>query len=99
MSMSVVIVGGNECMAGQYESICREHGCKAKVYTKQSGSLKKKVGTPDLLILFISTVSHKMVEMALREAKRCNTPVARCHSSSASVLKGLLEERVLEAAP
>ena len=97
--MSVVIVGGNECMAGQYESICREHGCKAKVYTKQSGSLKKKVGTPDLLILFISTVSHKMVEMALREAKRCNTPVARCHSSSASALKGLLEERVLEAVP
>jgi len=86
-------------MAGQYESICREHGCKAKVYTKQSGSLKKKVGTPDLLILFISTVSHKMVEMALREAKRCNTPVARCHSSSASALKGLLEERVLEAVP
>ena len=97
--MSVVIVGGNECMAGKYESICREHGCKAKVYTKQSGSLKKKVGTPDLLILFISTVSHKMVEMALREAKRCNTPVARCHSSSASALKGLLEERVLEAVP
>lgn len=58
--MSVVIVGGNECMAGQYESICREHGCKAKVFTKENGSLRKKVGTPDLLILFISTVSHKM---------------------------------------
>ena len=58
--MSVVILGGNECMAGQYESICREHGCKAKVFTKENGSLRKKVGTPDLLILFISTVSHKM---------------------------------------
>ena len=44
--MSVVIVGGNECMAGQYESICREHGCKAKVFTKENGSLRKKVGTP-----------------------------------------------------
>ena len=57
--MSVVIVGGNERMAGQYEDICRQHGCKAKVFTKESGSLKRKLGSPDLLILFISTVSHK----------------------------------------
>ena len=47
--------------------------------------------TKDLVILFTATVSHKMVEMALREAKRCNAPVARCHSSSASALKSLLE--------
>ena len=30
--MSVVIVGGNERMAGQYEDICRQHGCKAGFY-------------------------------------------------------------------
>ena len=54
--MSVVIVGGNERMAAQYETICKEHGCKAKVFTKENGSLKKKMGCPDLLILFISTV-------------------------------------------
>ena len=59
--MSVVIVGGNERMAAQYEGICKEHGCKAKVFTKENGSLKRKLGSPDLLILFISTVSHKMV--------------------------------------
>ena len=92
MSMSVVIVGGNECMAGQYESICREHGCKAKVYTKQSGSLKKKVGTPDLLILFISTVSHKMVISVTQEAKKNQIPVARIHTSSATALRAALSE-------
>ncbi|MFR5782249.1 MAG: DUF2325 domain-containing protein [Oscillospiraceae bacterium] len=85
--MSVVIVGGNECMAGQYESICREHGCKAKVYTKQSGSLKKKVGTPDLLILFISTVSHKMALSVIQEARRNSVPVARVHTSSSTALR------------
>ena len=41
--MSVVIVGGNERMEAQYESICREHGCKAKIFTKENGSLRKKL--------------------------------------------------------
>ena len=90
--MSVVIVGGNERMAGQYEDICRQHGCKAKVYTKQSGSLKKKVGTPDLLILFISTVSHKMVISVTQEAKKNQIPVARIHTSSATALRAALSE-------
>ena len=43
--MSVVIVGGNERMAAQYEGICKEHGCKAKVFTKENGSLKRKLGS------------------------------------------------------
>lgn len=42
--MSVVIVGGNEGMAGQYEKICRKYGYKARVYTKENGALKKKLG-------------------------------------------------------
>ena len=52
--MSVVIIGGNERMVTQYENICKEHGCKAKVFAKENGSLKKKIGCPDFLILFIS---------------------------------------------
>ena len=32
--MSVVIIGGNECMVCQYEKICKKHGCKAKVFVK-----------------------------------------------------------------
>ncbi|MDD7399258.1 MAG: DUF2325 domain-containing protein, partial [Firmicutes bacterium] len=35
--MSVVIVGGNERMACQYMDICKNHGCKAKVYVKENG--------------------------------------------------------------
>ncbi len=92
MNMSVVIVGGNECMAGQYESICREHGYRAKVYTKENGSMKKKVGTPDLLILFVSTVSHKMALSVIQEAKKNRVPVARLMTSSGSALRAALSE-------
>ena len=90
--MSVVIIGGNERMVTQYENICKEHGCKAKVFAKENGSLKKKIGCPDLLILFISTVSHKMVISVTQEAKKNQIPVARVHTSSATALHAVLEE-------
>lgn len=90
--MSIVIVGGNERMEGQYEDICKVHGCRAKVFTKEEGALKKKIGCPDLMILFTNTVSHKMVLSAVGEAKRNNIPIARVHSSSASALKNVLME-------
>ncbi len=60
--MSVVIVGGNERMVCQYEDICKGFGCKAKVFAKEKGAMKKKIGVPDLMILFTSTgmpLSHK----------------------------------------
>ena len=90
--MSVVIVGGNECMAGRYESICREYGCKAKVFTKERCSLRKKLGTPDLLILFVATVSHKMVQSVTQEARRNSVPVARVLTSSGAALRATLRE-------
>ena len=91
-NMSVVIVGGNECMVCQYQDICREYGCKAKVFAKEKGSLKKKIGCPDLLILFTNTVSHKMVLSASQEAKRNKIPIARIHSSRANALHSVLAE-------
>ncbi len=33
--MSVVIVGGNECMERQYKNLCKEYCCKAKIYAKK----------------------------------------------------------------
>lgn len=53
---------------------------------------EEKIGDPDLLILFTSTVSHKMVNCAVEEAKRKSIPVCRCHSSSASALQSVLRE-------
>ena len=48
--MSIVIVGGNERMVCQYQNICKCHGCKAKVFAKEKGAMKKKLGCPDLMI-------------------------------------------------
>ncbi len=88
--MSVVIVGGNERMECQYADICKNYGCKAKIFTKENGSIKKKMGCPDLLILFTNTVSHKMVISASQEARRNNIPIARIHTSSAAALHNVL---------
>lgn len=92
--MSVVIVGGNECMIRQYINLCEEYKCKAKVYPKMTNSLRN-IGSPDLLVLFTNTVSHKMIRCALSEAKRTNVRIARSHSSSMSALKSILEEHTI----
>lgn len=88
--MSVVIVGGNECMTRQYIDLCRQYKFKVKVYCKAAAGLKD-IGSPDLLVLFTDTVSHKMVRCALN-SKNGNTKITRSHRSSVSALRGILEE-------
>ena len=89
--MSVVIVGGNECMARRYEEICAEYSCSARIYTKSVSGITN-IGTPDLLVLFTNTMSHKMLDVAAGQAKKKNIPIARCHSSSMSALRNILSE-------
>ena len=91
--MSIVIIGGNERMKRQYEEICENFGCTAKVYPKEKGAIKKKIGKPDLLICFTTTVSHKMVNVAKQESKRSGFPIEHCHSSSGTALAEILEKR------
>ena len=95
--MSVVIIGGNECMVRQYKNLYREYRCDAKVYPKQNSSLKG-IGNPDLLVFFTGTVSHKMVRNALSETKGQDVKVVRSHTSSISALKNILEENTKQEA-
>ena len=88
--MSVVIIGGNECMVCQYEKICKKHGCKAKGFVKEKSGFSKQIGNPDLMILFTNTVSHKMVKCAITEAEKCNADIVRCHTSSGTALNEIL---------
>ena len=88
--MSVVIVGGNERMERQYKDLCQQYRCSAKVYTKAEG-MSSKVGSPDLLVLFTGTMSHKMLQGALCAVKGKDTIIARSHSSSMTALRGILE--------
>lgn len=66
--MSIVIVGGNECMVRQYKELCREYKCKAKIYPKMTGSLKN-IGLPDLLI-FLPLCRRKGNEGQRPQAER-----------------------------
>ncbi len=91
--MSVVIVGGHDRMVSQYKKICRSYRCKAKVFTQMRADMDKQIGTPDLLVLFTNTVSHKMVKCALGEVDSRRTHVVRCHTSSGTALSEILEER------
>lgn len=90
--MSIVIIGGNDCMERRYKDACKNHGCKAKVFLHMQGDMRRKIGSPDLIILFTGTVSHKMVACALCEAKRCSARVERCHSSSLTALLSILQD-------
>lgn len=93
--MSVVIVGGHDRMVSQYKQICRNFKCKAKVFTQMSAEFGKQVGSPDLLVLFTNTVSHKMVRAAVEGARGTRTEVVRCHASSQSALADILEKRCM----
>lgn len=88
--MSEVIIGGHDRMVGQYKKICRQFNCKAKVFTQMSASMGKQIGSPDLVVLFTNTVSHKMVKCAVEEAEKCRASIVRCHTSSKNALEEIL---------
>ena len=86
--MSVVILGGNECMVRKYKDLCRSYQCTAKVIS----TLKNRLGSPDLLVMFTDTISHKMVQNALNETRGQDTVIVRSRSSSMSALGSILAE-------
>lgn len=88
--MSVVIIGGHDRMVREYKQVCKRYNWKAKVFTQMSAGLGKQIGSPDLIVLFTNTVSHKMVKCAVEEAERCNAEVVRCHTSSKTALEEIL---------
>lgn len=92
--MSIVIIGGHECMETRYKEICKRYHCKVKVFTKMKTDLNHKIGNPDLLILFTATASHKMARCAVAESEHTNAILKRSHSSSVSALINILEAYV-----
>ncbi len=89
----LVIIGGHDCMVCRYKELCAQYHCKVKVFTQVPGNLRQQIGTPDLLVLFTNTVSHRMIDCAVAEAKRKQIDVVRSHSSSAAALRQILQER------
>jgi len=89
--MSIVIIGGHDRMVSQYNNICKSHNCKMKLFTQIPSRFKEQIGCPALIVLFTSTVSHKMVITAVEHARKNNVAVVRSHSSSGSALKEILD--------
>ena len=52
----------------------------------------------DLTIFFTNTMSHKMVQGALSELKGRGTIIERCHTSSLSALRGILDKYAAQGA-
>ena len=88
--MSIVVVGGNDRMATRYKDICKSFKCKAKVFTQMPADFENKLGTPDLMVVFTNTCSHKMVQRVNQRSAKYDIPVARIHSASVSALKNVI---------
>lgn len=88
--MNVVIIGGNDCMVCHYKNICKEYACKAKIFTQPKGNLDCLIGSPDLIILFTNSVSHKMVNIAKRDAVRKDIQLVQSHCGSGNALRNIL---------
>jgi hypothetical protein len=94
--MSVIILGGNECIERQYKDFCKEYKCRAKVFIKPSGSLKNKLGNPDLMICFTGALSHKVLKCAQNEIKGLDTKVEHSRTASMAALRSILEKHTME---
>ena len=92
--MSVVIIGGNECMERRYAQMCSRFGWKSKIFCKPKTDMKSRIGNPDMLILFTHTVSHKLVQSVLPYVPE-DTSIVRSHSSSLASLQNILEENTV----
>ncbi len=90
--MSIVVIGGNERMESCYKSIAKSFGYKTKIYTKMCRKMSNSIGSPDAIIIFTSTVSHKMAMKAEEEAKRQNIPILRSHSSGKVAFENCIKE-------
>lgn len=44
--MSVVILGGNECMERRYKDLCKSYQCQSKIFTKPAGDFGTNWGIP-----------------------------------------------------
>ena len=94
--MSIVVIGGNDRMATRYKDICESYRRKAKVFTQMPTDFANKLGTPDLMVVFTNTCSHKMVNSVNQKSEKHGIPVARIHNASVNALRTVLEQYTVQ---
>lgn len=80
--MSLLVIGGHERMEKDYYNIAKKRGYKTKVYTTMSSQVKNSIGSPDAIVIFTSTVSHKLSKIVEQQAKKMDIPIIRHKNSS-----------------
>lgn len=90
--MSIILVGGHDRMSGQYKLIASKYGVKMKIYNKLPPRFSKSIGSPDVIVLFTDTVSHKMANIASKEARKKSIPVELCHNSSQNTFESKIKK-------
>lgn len=90
--MSILLIGGHERMEDIYIRKGKEKGHKVKVMNKMMTNFTKRIGSPDAIIIFTNTVSHKMVVTAENLAKKNEVAIIKCHTSSQFALQNILED-------
>ncbi len=90
--MSILIVGGNDRMSTRYMEICKAYKYKAKVFVKMPADFAKKIGEPDLVVVFTNTCSHKMLNLVKQKVSKSDIAVEMVHTASVSALKLVLEK-------
>lgn len=78
-------------MATRYKDIFKSYKYKAKVFTQMPPYFENKVIKQDLIVVFISTYSHKMVNTI--NPKICETyfPFVKSPSPVVTALKSILQ--------
>jgi hypothetical protein len=71
-------------MKYQYEDVCSELNCRAKVYSQETGKLKCAFGNSDVIVLMTNLCSHAMARIARDEAKRRSIALLQIHGNGCS---------------
>lgn len=83
-------------MKTRYKDICKSYDCKAKVFTHMTTNLENQIGSPDLVIVFTNTCSHKMLGCVNSRTNKHRIPVRHVHTASVSALKNVLDKECRE---
>lgn len=90
--MSIVLLGGHERMKNNYKKICKEYGCKVKMFYHFKTDLYKRIGNPDYMVILSDTISHKAAILAAKACSKRNIDIIKMSNSSAKALRETIED-------
>lgn len=85
--MSIVLTGGNDRIATRYKDIFKSYKYKAKVFTQMPPYFENKLGKHAIMVVFINTCSHKMINTVNQRSAKHNIPVIKSYCASVTTLK------------